>query len=187
MVKSFYSDSELAKIGFKSLGENVQISRKACIYGAERITIGNNVRIDDFCVLSGNITLGSYIHIAVYCALFGDKVGIEMEDFSAISSRSVIYAKSDDYSGESLTNPTVPEEYLKFIEGRVVIRKHVVVGSGTTILPGVEIGEGSAIGSMSLVNKALGAWGIYVGIPCQYKRERSKKLLEMEKELLSRR
>ena len=86
-----------------------------------------------------------------------------------------------------MTNPTVPEEYLKFIEGRVVIRKHVVVGSGTTILPGVEIGEGSAIGSMSLVNKALGAWGIYVGIPCQYKRERSKKLLEMEKELLSRR
>lgn len=186
MLTSFYSSSEIAEIGFKSFGENVQISRKASIYEAEKITIGNNVRVDDFCVLSGNITLGDYIHIAVYSALFGGKAGIEMQDFSCLSSRCIVYAKSDNYSGESLTNPTVPEEYLKLIEKRVVLKKHVLIGSGSTILPGVEIGEGSAVGSMSLVNKTLGAWGIYAGIPCQYKKERSQKLLKMEKELLAK-
>lgn len=185
MEASFYSKEEITDLGFKSCGENVQISRKASIYGAENMVIGNNVRIDDFCVLSGNIILGNYIHIAVYSALFGGKAGIEMQNFSGLSSRCVIYAESDDYSGKTLTNPTVPEEYLGLIEGRVVLREHVIIGSGTTILPGVEIGEGSAVGSMSLVNKTLEAWGIYAGIPCQYKKERSKKLLELEKEFLS--
>lgn len=185
MITSFYSKKEIADLGFKSYGENIQISRKASIYGAENMVIGNNVRVDDFCVLSGNVILGDYIHIAVYSALFGGKVGIEMEDFSGLSSRCIIYAQSDDYSGKTLTNPTVPEEYVELIEGRVVLRKHVIIGSGTTILPGVEIGEGSAVGSMSLVNKTLGEWGIYAGIPCQYKKERSKKLLELEKEFLS--
>lgn len=110
-----------------------------------------------------------------------------MQDFSGLSSRCVIYAESDDYSGKTLTNPTVPEEYQELIEGKVILRKHVIIGSGTTILPGVEIGEGSAVGSMSLVNKTLDAWGIYAGIPCQYKKERSKKLLEAEMKLVSER
>lgn len=185
MATSFYSKEEIMDLGFKSCGENVQISRKASIYGAGNIVIGNHVRVDDFCVLSGNIVLGNHIHIAVYSALFGGKAGIEMQDFSGLSSKCVLYAESDDYSGKTLTNPTVPEEYLGLIEGRVVLGKHVVIGSGTTILPGVEIGEGSAVGSMSLVNKTLDAWGIYAGIPCRYKKERSQKLLEMEKEFLS--
>lgn len=185
MVTSFYSDSELTALGFKSLGNHVLISKKTSIYDAQNITIGSHVRIDDFCVLSGKICIGNYVHIAVYNALFGGNAGIELHDFSGLSSRCVIYAKSDDYSGEALTNPTIPEKYLKAIEKKVVLRKHVVIGSGTTILPGVEIGEGSAVGSMSLVNKPLGAWGIFAGIPCKYKKERSKKLLEMEAELLS--
>ncbi len=184
MATTFYSDSEIAEIGFKSLGENVKISRMASIRAADKIAIGNNVQVDDFCVLSGNIVLGNYVHISVYSALFGGKAGIEMQDFSGVSSRCAIYAGSDDYSGKTLTNPTVPEEYRGPIEGKVILKKHVIIGSGTTILPGVEIGEGSAVGSMSLVNKTLDAWGIYVGIPCRYKKERSKELLKLEKLLL---
>ena len=100
-----------------------------------------------------------------------------------MSSRCVIYAESDDYSGSHLTNPTVPEKYLGIVSGKVELGKHVILGSGTTILPGVCIGEGTAVGSMSLVNRSLDEWGIYAGIPCKYKKEREKKLLELEKEL----
>ena len=71
MKTSFYTDEELKEIGFKSYGKNVLLSRKTSIYGANNISIGNNVRIDDFCILSGNITLGNYIHIASACLLFG--------------------------------------------------------------------------------------------------------------------
>lgn len=48
----FYSREQLEKIGFKSLGKNVLISDKSSIYSPENISIGNNVRIDDFCILS---------------------------------------------------------------------------------------------------------------------------------------
>lgn len=50
-MTSFYSEEELRSIGLKSYGKNVLISRFARIYGAESISIGNNVRIDDFCIL----------------------------------------------------------------------------------------------------------------------------------------
>ena len=48
----FYTREQLEKIGFKSIGENVLISDKTSIYSPQNISIGNNVRIDDYCVLS---------------------------------------------------------------------------------------------------------------------------------------
>ena len=81
-MSSFYSVDELNTLGLKSFGENVLISRKCSIYSPEKISIGNNVRIDDFCILSGNISLGSHIHISAYSALYGTK-GIIM-DFSKV-------------------------------------------------------------------------------------------------------
>lgn len=184
-MTSYYSNEELEKIGFKYLGTDVLISRKASIYGAGNISIGNNVRIDDFCILSGNITLGNYIHIAAYSALFGGTSGILMEDFCGLSSRCVIYADGDDYSGEALTNPTVDDRYRNVIGGKVTFKKHVIIGTGTSIMPGVEIGEGTSVGSMSLVSKSLDSWGIYVGSPCRKLKDRSKKLLELEHKFLN--
>lgn len=185
MQTSFYSKDELKEIGFKAVGENVSISRNTQIYGAEKMIIGNNVRIDDFCVLSGAIELEDYIHIAIYSALFAGDTGIKMESFSGLSSRCVIYAESDDYSGNYLTNPTVNEEFKDTVRGKVILEKHVILGTGTTVLPGVRIGEGSSVGSMSLVNKDLESWGIYFGIPCRRKKERSQKLLLLEKEMMA--
>ncbi len=180
-MSSFYTDEELSALGFCEIGKNVKISRKASIYGAEKIKIGNNVRIDDFCLLSGNVQLGSNIHIAAYVALFAGEYGIVMEDYTAISSRSVIYAVSDDYSGEYLTNPTVPEEYCHIHGGMVTLKKHAIIGTGSTIMPGVTVGLGTAVGSMSLVNKDLSEWGIYAGIPCKLIKKRKRDLLSLEK------
>lgn len=178
---SFYDREELEQIGFKHLGENVLVSRKASIYGAKNISIGNNVRIDDFCILSGNITIGDYVHISAAALLFGGTCGIVIKDFVAISSRTAVYAESDDYSGIAMTNPTVPDECRNVTGGEVIVEKHVIVGTGCTILPGVHLGEGVSVGSMSLINKSLEEWGMYVGIPCRRIKDRSKKLLEYEK------
>lgn len=179
-MDSYYTREELQAIGFRSLGKNVMISRKTSIYSPEKIVIGNNVRIDDFCIVSGNITIGSFVHIAAACLLFGGNDGIVFEDYSGISSRSTVYAESDDYSGNCLTNPTLPMEYRHIVGGGVIVKKHAIIGSGCTILPNVVIGEGVAVGSMSLVNKSLDAWGIYAGIPCCRIKERDKTLLQLE-------
>lgn len=180
----FYTREELEKIGFKSLGENVLLSDKSSIYSPEKISIGNNVRIDDFCILSGDITIGNYIHIAAYGAYYGAG-GIEIEDFSTTSSKVTIYSQSDDYSGETMTNPMIPEKYKKVTYRKVTIKKHSIVGAGTIILPGVTLQEGTAIGSMSLITKSTEPWKIYAGVPAKVLRDRKKDLLKLEKEFLN--
>ncbi|RHT81391.1 acyltransferase [Clostridiaceae bacterium AM27-36LB] len=179
---SFYSMEELKDMGFKSIGADLSISKKASFYGVENISIGSHVRIDDFCILSGEISIGDYIHIAAYSALYGSDAGIQINEFANISSRVCIYAVTDDYSGESMTSPMIPDEYKNLQKAPVYIGRHAIIGSGSVILPGSEIGEGCAVGSLSLIKNALDAWWIYAGIPAKKLKERSKGLLEKEKE-----
>ena len=74
-------------------------------------------------------------------------------------------------------------EYRNVTGGRVTLEKHVIIGTGASIMPDLTIGEGSAAGSMSLVNRSLDSWGIYAGIPCRRIRERSRDLLAAEQEM----
>jgi len=180
------TEDQLRAMGFKSCGSNVRIARNCMIFAPTHMSIGNDVRIDGFCTLSGSIDLGSNIHIAGYCGLYG-KHGIVMEDFSGLSAGCRLYSASDDYSGEYMTNPTVPDEYLGIQSGAVALGRHVIVGSGTLILPGVTISEGSAVGSLSLVNRSLDPWGIYTGVPARRIKDRSRKLLELEQKYISTR
>jgi galactoside O-acetyltransferase len=184
---AFYSQNELQKIGFKAFGKNVLISNKASIYKPETISLGDNVRIDDFSVLVGGvgIEIGNYVHIACFCALYGGS-GIIMEDFSGLSSRVTIYSESDDYSGSSLTNPTIPLLYKpKYQKGKVILKKHTIVGVNSTILPGVLVEEGAAIGAYCFVTKSCEPWSIYFGIPAKKLKNRNIKLLELEANFLS--
>ena len=177
-MNSCYEYEELSKIGLKSIGKNVLISKKVSIYGAEKISIGNHVRIDDFCVLSGKLNIHDYIHISAFCGLFSGDAGIELENYTTISSRCMIYAISDDYSGNAMTNPMIPERYRNVTCKEVIVRSHSIVGTSSVILPGVILAEGTAVGAMSLVNQSTQSWGIYAGIPVERIKERSIKLLD---------
>ena len=96
MKDSFYNTNELKELGFKGLGNNVKISKKSSIYCPENITIGNNVRIDDYTILSafnGSIAINNHIHIATFCNIIG-KGSVVMKDFSGLSSRVSLYSAS---------------------------------------------------------------------------------------------
>lgn len=184
MDNSIYRREELINMGFKSVGKNVYISKKASFYGINKISIGDNVRIDDFCLLTGGnggIDIGSYVHIAAYCYISGQG-GVKIADYCNISSRNAIYSSSDDYSGEYMTNPMIPDKFTNVIRAKIILDEHVIMGTGCTILPGVHIGEGAAVGAMSLVNKNLEPWGIYVGIPAKFIKSRKKNILQLEKQ-----
>ena len=182
------SREAIESLGFALVGENVQISDRASFYGTGQITLGNDIRIDDFCVLSagaGGITVGDHVHIAVYSSLMGAG-RITLGDFCNISSRVAIYSSSDDYSGATLTNPTVPSEYTGVTHADVFLSKHVIVGSGSVILPGVTLEEGVAVGALSLVHKPCEAFGIYAGNPVRRIKERKRDLLELAKQFLAK-
>lgn len=181
------NQAELKKIGFKNVGANVAISNKASFYGAERISIGNNVRIDDFCVLSagkGGIEIGNHVHIAVYSSLIGAGK-IKLSDFANISSRVSIYSSTDDYSGASMTNPTIPSAFTNVRHADVVLEKHVIVGCGSVILPGTHISQGVAIGALSLIKEDCEEFFIYAGNPVRKIKPRSRNLLSMESDFLN--
>lgn len=186
-MTSFYNREELAQLGFKAIGDNVLVSRKASFYGISRISIGNNVRIDDFCVLSagkGGIQIGNFVHLAVFATLMGEGK-ITLEDFSGISSKVSVYSSNDDYTGEYMSNPTVPEEYTNVTHADVTICRHALVGSGSIILPGVTLKRGSVIGALSLVNKDCEEFFIYKGNPAKKIIERSRELLQLEEKFLN--
>jgi galactoside O-acetyltransferase len=166
-MSTFYSREELLCVGFAAVGDDVHISRLASIHNPENMIIGSHVRIDDFCFLSGKITLYNNIHIPTASLLYGGPEGIVMEDFSTLAQRCTLIADSDDYSGNSLTNPTTPAKFKNPITSPIHIKRHVIVGACSTVLPGVTIEEGCAIGAMSLVLKSTRPWTINVGVPCR--------------------
>lgn len=184
---AFLTAVELAQFGFKSVGSNVLISNKASFYGCNNIDIGNNTRIDDFCVISagvGGIKIGSNIHIAVYTSLIGAGK-ITISDFCNLSSKVSIYSSNDDYSGSFLTNPMIPEQYTNVDKSDVLLSKHVIIGCGSVILPGVTLEEGVAVGALSLVNRDCDMFSVYKGNPIKKIKDRKRDLLIKEQEYLS--
>lgn len=181
----FLSKEEAQAIGFATLGENVLIDRTARFYGAARISIGSNVRIDAYSVLSAGaegIFIGSHVHISVYVFLTG-AARIELHDFSGLSARVTIYSSNDDYLGHALTGPTVPEEFRKVTNAPVSVGKHVVIGAGSVVLPGVTILEGACVGGLSLIKKDIAAYQIVAGREGKVVRERRKDFLAYETRL----
>ena len=178
----FLSQKQINEMGFASVGNNPRLSDKASYYNCKNIVIGDNVRIDDFCVLSagaGGIEIGSYVHIAVFSLLIGAGK-ITLGDFSGISSKVSVYSSSDDYSGEYMTNPMVPELFTNVTSADVTIGRHVIIGAGSIVLPGVTLEEGVAVGALSLVSRNCTAFGIYSGVPVKRIKERKKGMLELE-------
>jgi galactoside O-acetyltransferase len=181
----FLSIEELKSLGFASLGNHVLIDRTVRIKGCDRIRIGSNVRFDAYGVISAGvdgISFGDYVHIGTHVFMAGAG-RIEMHDFSGLSGRVSIYSSNDDYHGDALTNPTVPAEFRNVTSGPVIIEKHVIVGAGSVILPGVILHIGASIGALTLVRKDIPEFAIVSGQGGKILGERKRNLLEIEKKL----
>ena len=181
---SFLDHEELKKLGLKAFGTNVLISRNAIINNPSNITIGNNVRIDAFCIISaGNepFILEDYIHISAGTMIYG-QYGLHMKSFTNVSVGCKIFTQSDSFSGDYMVGPTVPIQYRGVYGSPLVLEKHSVIGAGSIILPGSIIQEGVAVGANSLVKGECRAWSVYAGSPVKFIKERSRKLLELEAE-----
>ncbi|PAF51517.1 hypothetical protein [Helicobacter sp. 13S00477-4] len=183
-MDSFYTKKELEHLGFKSIGNNIFLSKKASFYNPEKISIGNNVRIDDFVIISGYVTIGNFVHIATGSVVMAKKEGIFIEDFAGISIQCKILGSSDDFSGNGLIGPCVPEKYRQISSKTIRLQKHSLLGCNSIILPGGNLAEGVSVGVFSLINRPTKEWGIYFGIPAKRILERSKNILQLEEELL---
>lgn len=113
------------------------------------------------------IDIGHHVQI-------NDDVHIAAVDLVQIGNHVLIASKvyiSDHnhgtYSGAGQDSPLVPPEARKLSFKPVTIDDNVWIGEFVSILPGVHIGEGSIIGTMSVVNRDIPPYSIAVGSPAK--------------------
>jgi dTDP-4-amino-4,6-dideoxy-D-glucose acyltransferase len=188
MNGNFMSPEELEQIGFASIGRDVRISRQALFFAPERIRIGNNVRVDAFCILSAGepgLYVGRNVHVSAYTSILG-RSEVYIGDFATISVRCSIFSSNDDYTGETMTNPTVPADFRGATNAPVHIGQHAILGTGTIVLPGVRVGESAAIGAGSLLKVDVPPFRIAAGVPARLLGHRSRRHRLLAEELLRR-
>jgi len=172
----------------KSCGQNVIIGKTVRIRYPELVELGDNVIIDDFTYISTKLKIHSNVHISAGCKIIGGRNAfVEMKEFSTLAPNVVLSAGSDDYIG-GIATPMVPIEFKgEAVIGKIILNKHCIVGAGSVVLPNVIFHEGACIGALSLANKNLEAWKLFVGIPAHMIKKRNKKqILDLESELTSK-
>lgn len=181
---SYLSIDELKKLQIKlpNNPHNILVSKKASLYNTHLMEFGNNIRIDDFSILSGAIKLESFIHIAAFVALYGGKDSIEISEFCTISPKATIFASNDDFSGDALISPMVDSKFCNTRHLKVTLKKHTQICTNATILPGVVCEIGSVLGAYSLLKSNINEFEVFAGIPARKIGNRSTTILNLERE-----
>lgn len=117
----------------------------------ENIKIGNYVSIGTNSVIDNATTLGSHINIQSLVYLPTNSI---IEDLVFIGPNAVF------------TNDKYPVRINAKLVGPI-IRKSATIGAGSTVLPGIEIGEGAVVAAGSVVTKAVPAWTLAIGVPAE--------------------
>lgn len=185
----FLNASELDTLGLRALGADVLIDRAAILVNPAAISLGDHCRIDAFAlILAGQegVQVGKHVHIATGCQIFGGGGAVDLEDFTCLSGRVSVYTATDDFTQGFLTNPTVSTAYRNVRTGGVTLRKHSLVGCGSVVLPGVEMGFGSAAGALTVLRKSVAECSVVCGNPARQlsKRRDRARLERLEKEFL---
>ncbi|MGV3712627.1 acyltransferase [Pseudolysinimonas sp.] len=156
------------------LPEGVTAYGDAKIIGAENITFGSPVLIDDFTLIVARdpIVIGDYVHIACFSSITGGE-RVDIGDFAAVSQGARLLTGTDDFLNEGFGNSTVPTEYRNAVRAPISVGRFCIVGANAVVLPGVTIGEGAVVGANSVVTRDLAPWGVYIGNRRHKERDRA--------------
>ena len=98
-----------------------------------------------------NLKLGKNLDIGTFTYI-NSNYGVEIRDNVQIGSHCAIYSHS-----------TIDNK-----KGRVILEKNCKVGTHSTIMPGVRIGENSIVGAHSFVNKNIPKNQVWMGVPAKF-------------------
>jgi len=140
------------------LGENVRFSKFINVYGCE---IGDNTKIGAFVEIQKNAKIGKNCKISSHTFIC-EGVTIEDEVFVGHNVNFIndTFPRAANPDGSLQTEADWKVEYT-------VVKKGASIGTGSTILANVTIGEGALIGAGSVVTKDVPAGAIVVGNPAR--------------------
>lgn len=132
------------------VGDNSHICSDICVYNLDNYSCRN-------------LSIGSNVYIGPRC-LFDLTSRIIIRDDASISAQVSFITHIDVGSGAL-------KKLIERKEGPITIDRGAWIGVNSTILQGVNIGEYSMVGAMSLVNKTVPPNTIAYGIPCRVKKK----------------
>ncbi|MDA8164477.1 MAG: hypothetical protein M0017_05535 [Desulfobacteraceae bacterium] len=183
---------------FKAAGQKPVIGKNVTIRGSRNITLGNNVFIDDQCVLdargpraaitiedgcfisrntiirtrNGEIVIGREAVIGCNCLLGTDSrlhVGAE-----AMLAAYVCIVGGKQHRFDDPEVPIIRQQGFRPSRGGVEIGPGAWLGVRTTVLDGVVIGKGTVVGAHSLVNRSLPEMSVAFGSPARVRSRRGE-------------
>jgi 3-oxoacyl-[acyl-carrier protein] reductase len=183
-MSNWLTIEELKRKGITVYGKNILISAFVNIYNPTNLFLHDNIRIDDFTTISckGKVEIFNHVHIGSHC-MISSSTNIIFGNYTGISSGVKLFGGCDDFSGDFLTNPTIPKEYLNVQTGDIILEDHVLIGASSIVLPDVILREGTSVGALSIVKKTTEPWKIYVGCPIKILKDRNKNCLKLQKDL----
>jgi len=145
------------------------------------VSIGENVRIDEYFHCTVRLTLGEHIHISPYVGIIGGiRSSFCAEGFNNIMLGAKIICASDRFDGSGLPGSLIPDEYKgSVINAPVLMERFSNLGSGAVMMPGSTLREGVLLTMNSVLFGDTEAWGVYSGNPAVLiKRIDGSKILE---------
>jgi acetyltransferase-like isoleucine patch superfamily enzyme len=140
------------------LGKNVRLSKFINLYGCE---IGDDTKIGAFVEIQKNATVGKNCKISSHSFICE---GVTIED-------NVFIGHGVTFINDSYPRAATPDGQLQTEKDwkveRTLVKKGASIGSGTTVLSNVVIGENAIVGAGSVVTKDVPANAIVAGNPAK--------------------
>ena len=140
------------------LGRDVKIYEFVNLYGCE---IGDETRIGAFVEIQRGAKVGRRVKVSSHTFICE---GVEVEDQVFIGHGVVFindpYPRATNVDGELQTG-------RDWTVVRTIVRRGASIGSGSTILCGVEVGEDAIVGAGSVVTRSVPAGTIVAGNPAR--------------------
>src|SRR4030042_5307185 len=140
------------------LGENVKIHNVVNLYGCE---IGDNTKIGVFVEIQKNAKVGKNCKISSHTFICE---GVTIED-DVFIGHSVVFI-NDTYPRATNGNGALQTEKDWKVEA-IIVKKGASIGSNSTILGNVTVGENAIVGAGSVVTKDVPPNTIVVGNPAR--------------------
>jgi len=179
----FLNSKDLKGMGVKC-GKNCLIHSSVIILNPKKLLLGSNVRIDAYSIIINvkPVVIENYIHVGAHVLLQANKKSIILRDYCGVSAGVKIFTSTDDYSGKQFYGPYNKKSNLSCKSDLIDIKKFVIIGTNSIVVPGAKFSIGSVVGALSFANIKLEPWFVYLGMPMRKLSKRKKDFYKNDKE-----
>lgn len=187
------------------MGSNVMFGRNIVLRHPRKIHLGNNVMVEDNCVLDAKgksnkgIFIGNNVTIGRNCVLsckngdlhIGDNTIININAFIQSVKRVDIgkdvgigaYCYIMGAGDHMMTRTDIPIMAQGQVVKGITIEDNAAIGTGAKIKDGITIGRDAFIGAGAVVTKSIPEFSIAVGVPARVIRNRkTNNKIQVQKE-----